>query len=146
MAAVDFGIIREMDADRDYSVFESYRAVLAEFECVSVCDEVAERWFERLADLPVSYSSLRRRGRGPDPCGVNLISHQDVPALLCIVREDLRGNLQGNQREDQADDLSGEGAGCGRSDCSFERGRAEALVALLEEIIRTGSYLVCFGI
>lgn len=134
MATVDFGIIREMDEDRDYGVFSSYSAQIAEFECVSVCDEVAERWFERLADLPVSYSSLRRRGRGPDSCGVNLISHKDVPALLCVVREDLRG------------DLRDEGAGCGRSDCAFERGREEALVALLEEIIRTGSYLICFGI
>lgn len=134
MATVDFGIIREMDEVRDYGVVASYPALLAEFECISVCDEVAERWFERLSDLPVSYSSLRRRGRGPDICGVSIVSHEYVPALLRVIREDLR------------EDFGSKGGVCGQSDCAFEGVHSEDLFVLLEEIIRTRSYLICFGI
>lgn len=88
MATIDFGVIAEIDPDRNYAVFEDYEDVLIEFSCIPIEDEVAEDWFADWKELPVSYARIGRRGVGMDLCGVNLVGPESIGLLLEVIRRD----------------------------------------------------------
>lgn len=88
MATIDFGVIAEIDPDRNYAVFDDYEAALTEFSCVSIEDEVAEEWFVHWKEVPVSYARIGRRGVGMDQCGVNLVEPESIGLLLEVIRRD----------------------------------------------------------
>lgn len=89
MATIDFGVIAEIDYDRNYAVFDDYEAVLAEFSCISIEDEIAEEWFSSWVDLPVSYARIGRKGEGLDRCGVNLVEPEYIGRLVEVTGRDV---------------------------------------------------------
>lgn len=88
MATFDFGVIAEIDPDRNYAVFEDYEDVLIEFSCISIEDDIAEEWFTDWHEVPVSHCRIGRRGMGMDPCGVNLVEPEYIGMLMAAVERD----------------------------------------------------------
>lgn len=86
---IDIGIIPDIEPDKDYSDFNSYRKIKKIYNCISINDEelsslIAETYEKK---LKASYCSLDNTGDfGIDLCGITLFSPDSVNELIKILQ------------------------------------------------------------
>lgn len=86
---IDFGIVSNIEYDKDYSKIgspDAYKALYAQYHCVSVPDGIVSDWIPLANNIPTYLCSLSRKNMGIDHYGVTIIPPKSVKMLFDIVR------------------------------------------------------------
>lgn len=84
MIKTEFGIIDEIDADKDYSHYEPEK-----YNCVYIDDDIyIDEWWEQLQTIKTFYHSLNRPGYALARYGVTIIPPDSLNQFLHIVISD----------------------------------------------------------
>ncbi len=117
---VDFGIIPKIDPNKNYQPSQedfSYQEALQYYRCISVDDDIVNEWIVPSMKMPTYLFSLDRPSHGIDHYAVTLVPPSSLPELLEIVKP---------WRE-------------------AEKG-VPRLIDLIQEAIKTGKYMIVYGV
>lgn len=119
---IDFGIISNIEYDKDYSKIGSptaYKALYTQYNCVSVPDKIVNAWIPLANNIPTYLCSLSRKNMGIDHYGVTIIPPESAKMLFDIVRSYM---------------------------IITKNESVEKLVELLNKAIAKREYVICYGI
>ncbi len=87
---VYFGVIADVDPERDYSDFSDfnndYEKALEFYRCVAVPDDIVNEWILPVRHIPSFTCSLRRLFSGINHYGVTLLPPESIGTFLEIVK------------------------------------------------------------
>jgi hypothetical protein len=91
MAKTEFGIIDEINPQKDYGVYEPEK-----YNCVYINDDLIDDWWERLSIMKSYFHNMNRPSFALARWGVTLIPPESLPIFQDIVITDKRINTDNN--------------------------------------------------